>query len=387
MGRKILYIVGGLIAVLVLIALILPFVIDVNQFRPQIESVQPIAPLNRKGRHRQYRSVDFLRSVSVQDIAVSTTRAFGNKTLFLTAKSVTVGVELMPLIFLAGAACDQQLTTTRPQVVLAALALGAPEFLDARRKAAAKPSASSGTGNPSGGCWNSNAAPSVSVQHFDLTNGKITIGDVGSDENERIRCRKPKWLPDLSVHHTVSLSAIGQNSGQRQPQAQRKRRAFEPDGRAADPFRRRLFDLQNFDALSRRIRTFLVPASRRAAMSLLGKSSKISDGQKLTSKGKIQASKLQLVAGGSPAKKALDVDYGTRTYVLKTASGTLNQGDVHIGSALAHLTGTFGGTAEAMSIQMKLDGQNMPATDLEAMLPALEASTRLLRRLRCRAAT
>ena len=92
--------------------------------------------------------------------------------------------------------------------------------------------------------------------------------------------------------------------------------------------------------------------------------------RKLNSKGKIQASKVQLVAGGSPAKKPLEVDYDT-DYVLKTQTGTLEQGDVHIGMALAHLTGTFGKSGESMSIQMKLDGENMPAADLEAMLPAL----------------
>jgi AsmA protein len=95
-----------------------------------------------------------------------------------------------------------------------------------------------------------------------------------------------------------------------------------------------------------------------------------SDGHKVNSKGKVGADKVQLVAGGSPAKKPLSVDYDT-DYDLKTQAGTLKQGEVHIGAALAHLSGTYSIAAQTAAIQMKLDGQNMPAADLEAMLPAL----------------
>ena len=125
-------------------------------------------------------------------------------------------------------------------------------------------------------------------------------------------------------------------------------------------------ELENFDATSS---GFVDPSSGIAGV-LDFTASLSSDGQKMNSKGKVQASKVQLVAGGSPAKKALEVDYDT-DYVLKTQAGTLKQGDVHIGMALAHLTGTFGQSGEAMSVQMKLNGENMPAADLEAMLPAL----------------
>ena len=56
----------------------------------------------------------------------------------------------------------------------------------------------------------------------------------------------------------------------------------------------------------------------------------------------------------------MEVDYAT-DYVLKTQAGTLKQGDVHIGKALAHLTGTFGQSGQTTSIQMKLNGENMPS--------------------------
>ena len=95
-----------------------------------------------------------------------------------------------------------------------------------------------------------------------------------------------------------------------------------------------------------------------------------SDGQQLSSKGKMTASKLQLVQGGSPARQAAEIDYDA-AFRLKAHSGALTQGEVHVGKALARLTGTYSTAGETPSVQMKVEGQNMPATDLEAMLPAL----------------
>jgi AsmA protein len=49
----------------------------------------------------------------------------------------------------------------------------------------------------------------------------------------------------------------------------------------------------------------------------------------------------------------------------------LKQGDVHIGKALAHLTGDYNTTGQAIAVRLKLAGQGMPAPDLQATLPAI----------------
>jgi AsmA protein len=95
-----------------------------------------------------------------------------------------------------------------------------------------------------------------------------------------------------------------------------------------------------------------------------------SDGQQANSKGKITASKLKLVPGGSPAGEPVQVDYDTN-YELKPQTGSLRQGDVHIGKAVAHLTGTFNNSGEVPSVAMKLTGADMLASDLESVLPAV----------------
>jgi AsmA protein len=49
----------------------------------------------------------------------------------------------------------------------------------------------------------------------------------------------------------------------------------------------------------------------------------------------------------------------------------VDQGDIHIGRALARLTGTYAEQGESMRLKMTLKGPAMPVSELEAMLPAL----------------
>jgi AsmA protein len=59
------------------------------------------------------------------------------------------------------------------------------------------------------------------------------------------------------------------------------------------------------------------------------------------------------------------------TYDLATQNGTITQGDISLGKALAHLTGTYDAHATPTSVNMKLNGQGLPVDDLEAVLPAV----------------
>jgi len=56
---------------------------------------------------------------------------------------------------------------------------------------------------------------------------------------------------------------------------------------------------------------------------------------------------------------------------LDKQSGTLTQGDIAIGKAVAHLTGTFQTQGETQSLDMKFNAPDMPVDELAAMLPAL----------------
>ena len=61
----------------------------------------------------------------------------------------------------------------------------------------------------------------------------------------------------------------------------------------------------------------------------------------------------------------------TVVHNLARETGTITQGDISMGKAVAHLTGTYDAHGKVTSVNLKLNGQNMPVDDLEAMLPAV----------------
>ena len=103
------------IGVLILLVIVVPFFIPVNQFRPTIEAKASTA----LGRKVQVGNLGFSLlhgALTAQDLSIGDDPKFSSSP-FLTAKSLKVGVEMMPLIF------SKQLNVTNieidePQVIL-----------------------------------------------------------------------------------------------------------------------------------------------------------------------------------------------------------------------------------------------------------------------------
>ena len=113
--KRALKIVGIIVGILILIALVLPFVINVNSFRPRIESELTTA-LGRKVSVGNLVLSIWSGSLSADDIAIADDPTFSNSP-FIRAKSLGVGVEVMPLIF-SKTLHITDLTLTDPQVSL-----------------------------------------------------------------------------------------------------------------------------------------------------------------------------------------------------------------------------------------------------------------------------
>src|SRR5437660_8287265 len=96
MGSK-LRIVLFVVAVFIVLILVLPFLIPVNQFRPTIEE-KASAALGRKVEVGNLSLSLISGSLSAENLSVGDDPKFSSSP-FLTAKSVKVGVEMMPLIF------------------------------------------------------------------------------------------------------------------------------------------------------------------------------------------------------------------------------------------------------------------------------------------------
>ena len=84
-------------AVFLLVLIALPFLINVNSFRPKIESEASTA-LGRKVTLGKLELSLFSGTVEADDIAIADDPVF-SKSLFVKAHTLKIGIELMPLIF------------------------------------------------------------------------------------------------------------------------------------------------------------------------------------------------------------------------------------------------------------------------------------------------
>ena len=361
MARKIIYIVGGLVVLLLIVAAILPFVIDANRFRPEIESSLNTA-LNRKVDIGNIRLSILSGGVTVENIAISDDPAFSNGP-FLKAKSLTVNVEMLPLIF-SRAIHITGLTIDEPNATLLRSPAGTWNFstLGAKQDSG---NSSSQVSSAAATSSSSNSSPDLSVSSFALKNGTIVVGNTGAAARTHTYSQVNLKASDLSYTTQFPFQFTANTPGNGSIKLDGKAGPLNSQNTAATALNANL-DVKNLDLKS----TGFIDPSAGISGVLDFSGTLNSDGTTATSNGKLTASHLQLVPAGTPAAQPVQVDYET-SYDLKPQTGQLKSGAVHIGKATANLTGGFNNSGAVASVEMKLVGQNMPASDLETVLPAI----------------
>ncbi len=159
------------IAVVFLAAIASAFLIDVNSFRPMLES-RATQTVGRTVKLGTLSLSIFKGKLIASDIEVSDDPAF-SKSAFLTAKSVEIGVEMIPLIF------SKRLNVTevvldQPQVTLLESSDGAFNFSSLGKDA-----------QKNGGIPGSIASAAL-VNKFRLTDGKVMVGRTDTSSPNRV---------------------------------------------------------------------------------------------------------------------------------------------------------------------------------------------------------
>ena len=354
MKRKPLLIVGGIVVLLFLIILALPFFINVNQFKPTLETKLGVAMGRKVGIGDIGLSI-ISGSVTVKDVSVADDPAFSNSP-FLTAKSLDVGVEMMPLIF------SRQLnissfTIQDPEISLQHNANGTWNYSTLGAAGQSKTSAPAAAPAPAaggGGAAPTPTAPGFSVDKLKIANGKIIVGTVGSKAKPSVYSNVNLEASDLSYTTQFPFKLTATGPGNADLKVEGKAGPINQTDTSLTPLNATV-NVQHLDLATT---GFIDPASGIAGIvdfdGSLG-----SDGKQMNSKGTVKANKLKASAAGQPSSVPVTVDYAT-DYTLKSQAGVLNQGDVHIGNALAHLTGNYNTSAEPTKVDMKLNAQGMP---------------------------
>jgi AsmA protein len=211
----------------------------------------------------------------------------------------------------------------------------------------------------------SSAPPNLSVGKLSVTDGKLIVGKANSNAKPHVYDQVNITVSNFSATSqfpfrlTAKLPAGGNAdiSGQAGP--------INSSDAAKTPFDAKV-KVNNMDIVAS---GFIDPASGIAGLANFD-GNLSSNGTMAKAVGTFTGNKLQFSPKGSPASKTVVIKH-TVDVDLDKQSADITQGDVEIGKAVAHLTGTFKTEGEAQVVNMKLNGPNMPVEELEAMLPAL----------------
>ncbi len=358
---KIIAIVVGVLIVLVLVA---PFLIPVNQFRPTIEQ-KASAALGRKVEVGNLSLSLFSGALGADNLSIADDPKFSSAP-FLTAKSVKVGVELMPLIF-SKTLNVTDVSIDSPQVSLIRNPGGQWNYssfgASAAKSQAQTPPAAAKSSAPSSSST-STSGGEFSVQKLELKNGRVVVGSTSSQkrstyDNVSVIASNVSLTSKFPVTVTADLPGGGN---------------FKVDGTAGpiDETNTVLTPLSaklTVTSLNLASTGFVDPSAGLGGILDLDATLESQNGIAQL-KGSAKLSKALLIAGGSPASEPVVVDFNTKYNLTKNA-GVLEASTIKIGGAVTNLSGTYEVPGDEAILHLKVEGQNMPAKDLEAFLPAL----------------
>src|SRR5215470_12292767 len=295
-------IIAIVVAVLIVVVLALPFLVPVNQFRPTIEQKASMA-LGRKVEVGNLSLSILSGSLGADNLSIADDPKFSSSP-FLTAKSIKVGVELMPLI-LSKTLNVTDVVIDSPQVTLLRNPAGEWNYSSfgtsgAKPQEKTEPAAQKPSSEPAQP--SSTASNQFSVKKLELKNGRITVGSTNSQkrsvyDNVDVSAADVSLASKFPVQITANLPGGGgmKMDGNVGP--------VDQGNSAMTPVDAKL----NVNGLNLATTGFLDPSAGLGGLLDL-RATLASQGGQAQTKGSARLSKALLVAGGSPASVPLDVD-------------------------------------------------------------------------------
>ena len=375
--KRALKIVGIVIAVLIVIVLVLPFVVNVNDYRPRIESELT----NALGRNVTVGNLSlslWSGSLAADNIAIADDPSFSSSP-FIKAQTLDVGVEILPLV-LSKTLHITELTLSQPQVNLLRNREGKWNFstigaASPTKKTGATPPSSAGQAPPSSTPADSPKEASnpkseqsieqnLSVGKLSIKNGQVSIADIAKTTKPHIYKNANLTVKDFSFSSQFPFTLTADLPGGGTINLDGNAGPINPSDASITPVQAKL-EVKGFDVDAS---GFMDPSSGISAVANFNGTVN-SNGTQALSSGDATVDRLKLSPKGSPAQRPVALKYQT-TYELQKQVGQI-KADVTVGKAIAKLTGTYDLHGDSPALGMKLSADNMPVDDLETLLPAL----------------
>jgi AsmA protein len=369
--KRILKILAIVVAVLIIILIAIPFFIDANTFRPKLETGLTSA-LGRQVKVGNLSLSLFSGAVSADDISIADDAAF-SKAPFVQAKSLSVGVEMIPLIF-SKTLNVTHITLNQPQIALVKSengekwnfsSLGNSSAPAQPAPAESKPAESKPAEPPAAGSSSASTNPNLSVAKLSVKDGQVTLSQGGTTEKPKVYDKVNITITNFSFGSSFPFTMTAELPGGGTLNLDGNAGPINATDAATTPLSAKV----TIKSMNVAQSGFIDPASGIAGMADFD-GTVTSDGHEAKTNGTLKVADLKVAQKGSPAGKPVEITYAV-VYDLKKQDGSISQGDVAMGKAVAHLTGTYDAHGKVTSVNMKLNGDGMPVDDLEAMLPAL----------------
>jgi AsmA protein len=350
--KRILKWVGISLAVLVLIVVSLPFLINVDRFRPTLQSDLSDA-LGREVTLGNLHLSVLAGEVTADDLSVAEDPAFG-KPAFIRARSMHVGVEIWPFL-MSRKLIVTDLTIDQPEIALVQAPSGDWNFSGLGGKSKAAPAAPQPERLPL----------DLSVKLVKISNGRMTLSRTVGHWKPVTLEQVNIAMSDFSSTSVFPFSLSAQATGGGAIKLDGTAGPINPADSAMTPVKVSLH-ATGIDLVKSGMNDVAPDISGVASFDGSGES----DGVAMRLQGKLKIDKLKIAKNGTPSARIVEADFSVQ-HDLRKHSGIVQEGDFHIGTAVAHLTGSYAEQGESMVLNLKLSGPGMPVQELEALLPAL----------------
>ncbi len=351
----------ALVGLVVLGVASIPFFVNVNTFRPIIES-QLTTSLGRSVKLGDLSLALFSGSLIAKDLSVADDPNF-SAAPFLTAKEVRIGVLLRPLIF-SRKVNLQSFQIKSPDINLIRAANGKWNFSSIARLHASggRADAASGISTGSGA-----EVPMLTVGHIVIEDGRAVIASLPAHGQPRVYEHTNLSVHDFSFTSQFPFELSANLPSDGTVDITGHVGPLNREDAAASPADTQI-SIKGLDPVAA---GFLAPD---AGLSLLAdiEMRSVSDGHTLTTNGTMHIQNLKLRKGAAAAPKPLDFAY-SGTHLLKENTGQIEDAMAKIGDVALHVSGTYQPGAlgaEDPELNLKLSGQSLPIDELQNLMTA-----------------